>query len=326
MSKLRQRKSNFVLMGVAALFSAFPAFAKRDCDTGDVTIVVPFPMRQLNSPTNPSVDFTIRRRNPSVECNYWVGFSRGQAATYDRRLFSGSEQLDYEVFKTQSSSPLNLKSYPDAVSLGEVYTGRFDRGGTNPNQQTFTTRPQMIPPLPGPFNLKRPGNYSDTLQIRVFEGTFPPSGAPLEVANAMQSYSYNVPPLSIVSLLDTGAPYTEPPMTLKTINFGTLTSGKLMSFDMVLLYNSGYRVKLTSQHGSRMKHDTRSTYVPYTMALNGVPATLNAGQPVQVLSGAGVSPSAPTGLRVPVSVTVGTVAGSFAGTYGDSITIEVTSL
>lgn len=318
----------FAIALVCSTLSLFlaPAAAEARCRAGELSVQLPFPIRQLNSPPNPTVDFTIQRRNPSVDCDFWVGFSKGQAPTYDRKLFSGGTQLDYDIFKTPTSAPLQLKSHPDAVSLGEVYTARFNKGGRNPNQQTFSTYPRVISPLPGPFNIQPPGSYSDVVQIRVFEGSFPPSGSPTEIVSASQRYFYTVAPFAIVSLLDAGTPYTEPPVSLKTLNFGTLTTGESMSFELVLLYNSGYRVRFTSQYGSRLKHSTAASYVPYTIQAGGVPVTLNAGSAVQVASGNGVGPSAPAGHRLPVVVNIGATEGRLSGQYADSVTIEMTSL
>ncbi|MCM2282559.1 MAG: hypothetical protein NDI61_12015 [Bdellovibrionaceae bacterium] len=324
-SVFRSSPLRTTLIGACLLIAA-PSPAHANCAAQDLTISVPFPVRQLNSPTNPSVDITVKRKKQSTDCNFWIGFSKGQSSTYDRKLLSASNELDYDIFKTPSSPPLVLKSYPEAVSLGEVYTGRFIKGGGSPSQQTFTSYPQMIAPLPGPFHILPPGAYSDTVQIRLFNGVFPPTTAPVEIASVSQSYVFGVLPFAIVSLLDTGLPYTNPPIAMKTLNFGTLTSGESMSFDLVLLYNSGYRVTFNSQYGARMKHDTQEYYVPYTMTINGVDTTLNAGQGVVVSSGNGVSPSAPTGHRLPVAVTIGSTTGMLAGPYGDSITIEVTSI
>ncbi len=313
-----------ISISISMMFAPSAAFAKPGCEAGDLVLHLPFPLRQLNLPTDPTVGFSVERRRPSARCDYWIGFGKGQAATYDRKLFSGSQQIDYDVFKAPSSPPLSLKSYPEAASTGEVYTGRFDKEGAR--RQAFSAQPMIVGPKPGPFNVKRPGLYTDTVTIRVFEGTFPPDRAPLEIARSVQTYLYAVLPFSIVSLVDSGAPYTDPPITLKTLNFGTLTENKAMRFDMVLLYNFGYRVRLLSQHGSRMKHETAKSYVPYTLSINGTPIELQPGKPAKVLSGFGTSAPAPIGLRVPVTVKVGAVASSWAGPYADNITIEMTSL
>ncbi len=312
-------------LGMITLLTSFAKATKPPCKVGDAKVILTQPNRQLNSPPQPSIDFQVQRKNNSVGCDFWVGVTRGTAPTYDRQLFKGADQIDYDIYKNPTTPPVNLKTFPDAVSVNEVYTGMFTKGPANPNAKTFTTQPRVLRPFPGPFKVLPPGTYSDSVVFKVYSGLFPPAGSPLEIASATQSYTYSVSPFAILSLLDTGVPYTDPPVLLKTVNFGNLTAGKVMTFDMVLLFNSGFKVTFRSVNGSRMKHETKSTFVPYTMRLNGVPKSLPSGIPVLVMNGSAMSPAAPLGQRVQVETTIASVAGVWAGNYADSIQIVMTS-
>lgn len=111
--------------------------------------------------------------------------------------------------------------------------------------------------------------------------------------------------------------------TTRTMNFGVLTTGEIQTADLVLKYNAGYRVLVRTQYGGQLRRQGGpGVYsVPYSMTLNGTAAALTTSDQ-QVLSGGGLNPAG--GQRLPVIVTVGTVAANQApGSYQDEIIFTV---
>jgi hypothetical protein len=269
--------------------------------------------------------FRVRKSATNQSCSFFVGFSKGSATTYsDRRMVNGSYTIPFNTRKTSVQTDPALSDYPDATSSTEVFVSSFANG--NPTSKTFTYYPTTT--AWSTSNNHRFGLHSDTLQIHVYESSFPPPASPTLTAEATANvnYTYTVAKAAIVSLLNVGVAYSDPAVTTKTLTYTNMEAGQSVSLDMVLIYNAGYSVKFNSTNGQKMKSGTFN--FPYTYSITSVPAppTLVAGVDTVVMSGSGVSPNAPAGDRRTVTFTLGTPnPGAFAGTYTDSILITLTS-
>src|SRR5690606_20724438 len=109
----------------------------------------------------------------------------------------------------------------------------------------------------------------------------------------------------------------------ENMNFGTLTAGAAQSADLVIKYNAGYSVRMSSANEGRLKHASLSDTVPYTLQLGGLPVNLlgSNSSPVLVTSGTGVSP--PNGHSFGLQATIGAIGSARAGSYSDVVTVTV---
>lgn len=103
------------------------------------------------------------------------------------------------------------------------------------------------------------------------------------------------------------------------IDFGTLEDGEQQTLFLQLRTNVTSTVLVRSEHGGRMVNSVNKAYaVPYTMQLGGVAVALDVGEQ----RAAGPSGSL-TGQSMPMVVRVGEIGPVAAGTYSDTITIEI---
>lgn len=281
-----------------------------------------------SSPTPGAFTFRVNKRSTAESCNYFVGFTKGSAATYTNRALvkTGGFSVPFNVRKTSNASDPVIKTYPDANLSTDVFAGTFALGF--PRNITYTYYPTSV--AWSPSNNLRFGLHSDVLQIQLFESAYPPPPSPTisPEATVNVTYKYTVPKMALVSLLDVGAPFTEPAVSTKSLTYTTMASGQSVSFDMVLIYNAGYSIKFRSTNGQRLINASANSYFPYSYTVTSVPAppSLPAGTDATVMSGTGVSPSAPNGDRRTVTFTLQTpVPGAFSGTYTESILVTMTS-
>jgi hypothetical protein len=121
-----------------------------------------------------------------------------------------------------------------------------------------------------------------------------------------------------LSLVDSGAPF-DIGSTIKNMNFGALSQGQQLNFDLVIKTNAGYRVRMESQNRGKLVYRTSS--VPYTLSLGGSTVSLD-GETI-VTQGSGVSGN--SGHRLPGRITISALGNAQAGTYTDAVTIRVST-
>jgi hypothetical protein len=208
-----------------------------------------------------------------------------------------------------------LKTKNDASSANNVLTG------TMPNHQGNDTQVSLqfwaILDTTNPW--RRFGNYSDTLTLRLYQGTLASS----ELRGSVHlSVNYNAPKRADLSLVPSGAAFVLTDID-ETMDFGALNAGAVRTCDIVMRTNAGYTLFASSTNNGKLKHLTMEKFVPYTARFSGGAVNLGAssGSPVQIARVLGASPA--SGFVQPVSVTIGSTAGAQSGPYSDVITLTV---
>jgi hypothetical protein len=271
-----------------------------------------------------NVDFTTNlyptetfrvRRSGNGGCNFFLTVDNGGAGSYTSRRLSHSDYMGFIPVQicADAACSVVLKHFPEATSAADVLAGSFPNGH-NPQENYFSFRPRL-----GTADYQRYGRYEANFNMRLYEGTVTGSHSQEDIEDFRLRYDMSKRiDLSIVS---TGAAF-DPSSTSKTLNFGNLSTGQEMGFDLVLKYNAGYLVKMSSQNGGKLKHLSQNASVPYTLTLSGNPVSLST-IPSVVAWGIFVNPYG--GLRLPGKVKIGTVGGAQAGVYQDSVTITVST-
>ena len=110
-------------------------------------------------------------------------------------------------------------------------------------------------------------------------------------------------------------------MAPPAVSFGTLETGEDRTVFVNVWANSSVRVRLSSLNGGVLKHDELASLpsVPYTVEFDhSAPQTL-----ASAIAIARPPPMSMAGASYPLVLTIGNVAGRFAGHYTDEITVSV---
>ncbi|WP_374076896.1 spore coat protein U domain-containing protein [Bdellovibrio bacteriovorus] len=259
--------------------------------------------------------FTVKANTNPGSCNFFITFDYGSSSSAtNRSLKVGSDQWPFQLSKNASGTQV-LKRIPDVSSNSDVVTGFLAAGN---NDQQVNVSYWALLDTSNPW--LRFGNYTETITATLYRGTI--SSYSLIDSRSI-NFNYNAPKRVDISVVSTGGSFNINDTT-ETMNFGALSSGVTRSCDVVLKFNAGYMLYASSANNGRLKHQTLSQYIPYTISFRGSAVNLNgsSSSPVQVLRELGRSPA--SGLVIPVSATIGTVA-SQTGTYQDTITLTVQS-
>src|SRR5690606_30649594 len=137
---------------------------------------------------------------------------------------------------------LVLKTAPDITSANDVIMVTMPAGG-GPQVEMYyfdipfaqATTPTLVPA----------GTYTDSFVINVYEGNDPTNFADPPDASTSVNVNITVPEMIDLALVDTGGVF-QPTATTKSIDFGTLHTGKVARFDLRLRTNAGYQVTFSS--------------------------------------------------------------------------------
>lgn len=272
-----------------------------------------FNMGTYSFNTDPSPALTLRvSRQGTQGCDFFIVISYGASSSFSRNLYQGAWTVPMNFFRDAGHTQI-IKNFTDATSATDVIFGSFPNG-RNPTSQILTYYPAL-----GTLAYNRFGPYSDTFQFRLYQGNI---GSATQRNARNKTFTYNMAKKIDVSLVSSGAPFDVNDAS-ETINFGNLLTGATKSFDLIVKYNAGYRVTLSSANQGKLKHVSLPDMVNYALTMNSSPVNLvgSNSTPVQVATGTGVSP--PNGLILSSTFTIGTVGTVRAGSYTDVITVSV---
>lgn len=272
------------------------------------------------NPTTPGTVSITRTGSNSSSCNnFFLAFTKGWAGNYNRRalnLFNG-DMIYYNVYKFANSTGV-LKEPSDITSTNEVLFGTIAKNETKTLTYYFTMAAiSGVPP--------RSGTYIDVIQVQAYAGTYTNI---VSYEGYRDLYVYlNVAKFISLALVDTGDVY-DPAKTSKTLDFGELAENDELSFDVRVVSNAGYILKVSSTNNGILKRTDGTgvkSEIAYDFYASATKRTLtsSAGTPVTIASGTGRTPSG--GVQVPVRVVIKSVTDKDPGTYQDYITLTVQS-
>lgn len=301
-----------ILISIGMLWAVSARAASDKCSSMDLQVLSA--TADLSANPFPALTLRVSRNNEKKGCGYFVTVDYGTAASFSARHLDGPSgaELPVQIYADVSRTRI-LKNLADAASTQDVLSGVFpeDSGG---NTADLVYRPFLQPQFYLRFGL-----YSQTYQVRLYQGTL--ADFKLEKTRSF-TLVYTQQKRVDLSLVDTGGAF-DLADTSQTLDFGTLTAGAIRACDLVLQYNAGYQLSLTSQNGGKLKGPGPTATIDYTLSVAGVARDLSSG-PLALAPVTGVSP--PGGSRLPVQVTIGSLAGKGSGVYQDTITLTVTSV
>lgn len=270
----------------------------------------------LNNNINPQINFRVTRQDLSTECDYKVGFDRGSAPNYARKLYNQSNTLDFTLSKDVDLNSI-LKDVLDGNNASEYLKGKF-QSSDNPKKlykdHHFYAGLTLNPNVPA-------GTYIDNFLIKLYDDN---NGVYSLIESRSIQFYYGMPSQVALSIVNTNAAF-DAMDTSQQIDFGTLTQGESQSFDVVIQSSNGYRLEISSANSGSLKHITANQNIQYIFRVNGQIQNLSGSNvsPVVVSTGLGNHPS--DGFRVPLQFEVGSTTNKLSGTYHDTLTLTVTS-
>ena len=261
-------------------------------------------------------NISLRRGNRRPSCRLFkIGFSQGLAGNYNRRMFNGSNYLEYNIYKNSSTNS-ELKAFADFSNNFNDHIYVFFPNNQSTVVTTFEAR--LPNPNDGRSFIKK-GSYIDNITATA-TSIF---GSSLSSSDNF-NVSVFVPTEIDISLVNTGASFNKNATTY-SMDFGTLEQGEIKSVDLKVRSNAGYNVELSSVNGGALKHLTVSDNINYQMKVNGNTQTFpGANSPLSIGSASGVTNE--DGTNFTLSFQIGDPENKASGQYQDTITITATSI
>lgn len=314
------RIKNLSLLSLASfLFFSTAALAACDYDLSVPTFS--YSVGDNNPTVSGTVSITRNQSNSAVCSNFFLAFTRGWAGSYNRRgmnITTWQGFLYYNLYKNSNATGV-LKEPSDISSVNEVIYGTIAKNETKNLTYYFALNPIDANSPPSA------GTYYDVVQVQVYSGTY-------TNINAYEGYRdlyvyMNVSKFISLSLVDTGGAY-DASQTSKTLDFGVLEEAEQLGFDVRIVSNAGYILKVSSGNNGVLKRiggSGSNSEIAYDFYANNSKKSLSssATSPVTIASATGKTPSG--GAQVPIKVVIKSVDGKDPGTYQDYVTLSVIS-
>ncbi len=299
------------------LIFLFSLNAHADCQGLKIQNLDDVDFRNNSSPTE---SFRVQRTHGLNGCLFFVTIDNGGASSFSTRQLlhkNASDFIPVQICLDSNCSAI-IKHFPEATSNSDVLFGSFPDNIPTPGGIDLTIYPRAAK-----VTYEKHGDYESSYTVRLYQGSITKSPELMDTETFR--LKHRLEKKIDLSIVNTGSPF-DPSSTSKTIHFGTLSTGQQTTFDLLLKYNAGYRVRISSQNNGKLSHSSLPSYVPYTLTLNGSEIYLggSANNPVLISQGSGVSP--PAGLRLAGGFRIGKVEEAKAGNYQDVLTVTVSTL
>ncbi|MBC7713941.1 MAG: spore coat protein U domain-containing protein [Rhizobacter sp.] len=297
------------------------AIAFADCKYTLQTPTFTYGIGDTNPTSSGTVTIERTASNSDVCSNFFLAFTKGWAGNYNRRALnqSNGDLIYYNIYKNNNTTGV-LKEPSDITTVNEVLYGTIAKDQSINLTYFFTLAPLSASSPPSS------GTYIDVVQVQAYSGTY-------TNINSYEGYRdlyiyLNVAKFVSLSMVDTGGVYDANSVS-KTLDFGELTENESLSFDVRIVSNAGYILKVASVNNGQMLRvggSGSNSLIPYDFYASGSKKSLSssAADPVTIASGTGKTASG--GAVVPVKVTIGSMGtDKDPGTYQDYLTLSVIS-
>lgn len=255
---------------------------------------------------------TFRLRSQDDSCPFVLTIAPATASgDGSGTLLGPGAALRYELYKDASGSE-RLRPVGGATE-NEVFSGTVPGGRSG-------LALQFVVALP-PEQLVPPGHYSDEIEFAAYEGSL---AAGVLRDRRRVRLTASVPSVAAISFAE-GAMFDANQNTY-ALNFGNLRAGDRRVVQLKVRGNGGYRLRLGSHNGGRLRHVDAGddSLVSYALTIDGAPVDLSRGPDVEVAAAADLVPAA--GRTHLLEFTVGEVGNATAGVYRDVIDVTVLGL
>ena len=260
-----------------------------------------------------SFDFTVAQQG-SGALDFFVTVDGGDAGSFDPRYATASDgsQLRYYVYDNLNDR--NILRSGTNLDSKEVITGSFSSG------QSYAQKTKSYAVFVPAGQYAANATYEDELTFTVYTGT-PDNYDPTTAVTESVPITLAVPRSIAVRLNDPGGSFPGGNQTY-SLDFGSLFDGETREIDLLVNSTVNYYVAFSSNNSGAMSRTGGSATVNYTMLVDGSTVDLSSGY-TEAISGESPTISGPRAYRM--KITIGGVDGLPAGTYEDTVTIDVVS-
>lgn len=266
------------------------------------------------------LDESTKTLNDPVCAKYFVtfGYGGGVGGASGRRLTHSQglpSSVSYNLFRRQNRGDV-LLAPSDLTSLDHTIFGQISADhGVEESFYYLRIENDVLKE-----SFIHSGFYSDQIEVRLYSGHL--ENALLEDSRIL-SLELFVEKQIDLSLVEVGGEFDKYD-TYQSIDFGELSTGKLVQCDVVVVSNSGYVIDLSSQNGGRLKHLVESRYVEYDAFLDS--KIIRFRDPEAAVNVVANQLATYEGEhRYRLGLRLGNIGQAIAGTYYDYITVTVSS-
>ena len=255
-----------------------------------------------------TINFTITKNSTGSRSYSVMAGTSATSGNYNRQMASGANRLNYQLYTTSAMTYV-LQAPTIATANNDINgTSSAARGTVIPLSFLFYVPPNQVVAA---------GTYSDTVIVGIYNAY----NSPTPMTSKSITITTVVAASADLSIVPTGSAFST--STSQTLAFGTLATGQVLGCDLLVKKNTSTTVTFNSANHGVMKAipTPAADQIPYTFVANGT--TLNLASTANLALPTGVNA---TGMRLPISVTIGSLSGVGAGNYQDQVTITVTAL
>lgn len=261
----------------------------------------------------------VKRKNYGNACrSFFITATRGEASDYNRFMSHQQSKLYYHLRSGQSTQAV-MKDVLDINDESEYIKGQFSGNNDEENKKIFLEVPFALATNP---ILIQKGQYSDSVVLKIFSGSFDNQSAP-KFTIPLQINTM-VPPILDISLVDRNAGL-DVHDTTENLNFGKLETGEKKGFDLRVRSNGGFQVYFSSTNNGNLKNvlSGSNDLVSYALTVDNTPINLQGSSNSPVLVKTSNGQTSLQGKPYQVDIVIGDVNDKDEGTYTDHILISV---
>jgi len=270
---------------------------------------------QINSAQQSvSHSLLVSRSSHSINCSkVRVYFGRGNANSYNRRVYNGNKSVPYNIYKESALNNV-LKDINDA-STNEYLSLNLSNVNTTYSEDFFF----KVVDLDTVFS-NGPGYYNDLIVLKLYSEK--QNGTLTYERSAYMNVQIIIPRYAEISLGPVGSTH-DPTSTQYIMSFGTLSVGKVAQAALNVKSTVSFGVYMSSMNGSKLKNG--ATAIPYEINVNnlGYRTLSNPGQSYYITQ---KNLSSPVNYEAfPISARIQSMPNNpDTGEYSDVITVTVT--
>jgi hypothetical protein len=252
-----------------------------------------------------------RGKDPFGICaSYRIFFGKGSAQSYQRTARASGVSINYNLHNNINKAGI-LKEQGDALSTAEWVDMQAPEKYTNYAAPFFISIPDLFTQ-----NFPPKGTYTDNINVTVYVVK---NGNYNFDATSSLAISIIVPTRLDISLVDVGGSFDAASLS-KVFDFGALSQNQEKTADLVVRSNTPYRLKMSSQNGSKLKQGSVAS-VNYLVTSNGNNVSVSSPN-TEVIFANGNGTAGVSGDRFNIKVKIDEATTSkIAGLYEDVITI-----
>lgn len=281
------------------------------CSDMGLSLSQPSPYFQSGGTMKDTFNVTVFGNSTQGACNYFLTFDYGSSNSFtNRSVKKGSDVWPYQITADTAGLQI-LKRFPDVNSCNDVICDKL-QGNVHYNTKTSS----YTVGFDASNDWRSAGDYTETVTVRLYQGNTSNYTLRDSKTFLLTFGSHKKADLSVVS---SGGSF-DLAKTTHTINFGNnLTSGAQGTADLILKYNSGFKLFASSDNGGKLKQVNGTDTIDYTFKVNGTTFSIPWWTPIT--SQTGTSPA--SGLVNPITIIIGNTTGKAQGSYTDTINLTI---